>query len=240
MGRRRKNKALPIQDIADGCMKALENAEDLVQEARLLLEAGHAPRAYGLSHLALEELAKISMLFRAGSQIQAGIEVDWARLYKRFRSHKHKWWSRAITEYALDEEADGHGDVERLFRSIGETGNRLTLKEAAFYVDLYEGFFVAPKERIDHSAAAALIESANAQVRFFRQTLPAVLKSYSEPLSDEMRNLVELVSSGSLSAEESVAVIELMRDALRAKRGDSDGQSDVDIGPDSGAGSAAG
>jgi AbiV family abortive infection protein len=67
-----------------------ENACSLIKESDLLLTNGYHARAYSLAHFAREELSKCFMLHAAANKLLAGVDVDWKKLMRRFRSHQQK------------------------------------------------------------------------------------------------------------------------------------------------------
>ena len=219
-----------LNDVADGCRKALTNAQDLLADAALLFDAGRFPRAFALAQVAQEELAKIPMLYRAGSEIHAGHPVDWDRLGRRFRSHKHKSWAGAITEFA-----HGPGDetvkerIERLKEAIAATPEQLRRKEQALYVDINAGGFVAPSEVITQEEASDLIRRVQANADFYAQTLPDNLAGFAREMTDEERRVLDMTHALLRdSSEESFLNISAMlrragvrvRDAVRDREHD--------------------
>ena len=71
---------LTVKQIERGRAEILSNARALVGEAQILLRHKRYARAYALSHLASEELAKLPMLVRAAVEAACGASVDWKRL----------------------------------------------------------------------------------------------------------------------------------------------------------------
>ena len=59
-----------VDELLIGGSKALANAQDLLSDARLLLENSRIARAYALAQLAQEELGKIPMLYRIAAEIR--------------------------------------------------------------------------------------------------------------------------------------------------------------------------
>lgn len=74
---------LTLKQLDTGIAAAFSNAESLIEEAMVLLQSGFHARAYTLSHIAREELAKITMFYTTGLRILAGKPVDWKKLYRR-------------------------------------------------------------------------------------------------------------------------------------------------------------
>lgn len=82
--------ALSVAQIEEGRVAVIENARDLLEEAKLLLSHGRHARAYSLAHLACEEAQKEAMLTRAGLESARGIDVDWSKLHRRLHDHVEK------------------------------------------------------------------------------------------------------------------------------------------------------
>ena len=86
----RQIKDVSFDELLSGAQMALENAKSLAAEASILYEAKFFSRSYALGHLAREELAKVSMLYRAAIHVLIGDQPDWRKLSKRFHGHKQK------------------------------------------------------------------------------------------------------------------------------------------------------
>ncbi len=61
---------LSITQIFTASTKIMENAQELVEEAELLLEHDRNARAYALAHLATEELIKVQLLLPVACKSQ--------------------------------------------------------------------------------------------------------------------------------------------------------------------------
>jgi AbiV family abortive infection protein len=68
---------LTVDQVIRGCEKLGSNAHSLIEESTTLRKSGSFARAYALAHLASEEAAKISMLFRCGILVIMGNPVNW-------------------------------------------------------------------------------------------------------------------------------------------------------------------
>jgi AbiV family abortive infection protein len=82
--------ALSLPEIENLRALVLENATELLDEAKLLFEHERYARACALSHLSSEELAKLPMLAGVGVRICRGLEVNWPKFHKKFSSHAAK------------------------------------------------------------------------------------------------------------------------------------------------------
>jgi len=90
--------AQPELDQVLGFMDAmLQNARDLIHEARLLFENRRWARAYTLAHTAAEELAKYFLVMTASFELAVGSRLDWRGLIREAERHPTK--IRALLAY---------------------------------------------------------------------------------------------------------------------------------------------
>ncbi|MCC8957268.1 AbiV family abortive infection protein [Bradyrhizobium sp. Pear77] len=85
-----KDQALSIAEISTAMGACLANSQELLEEAALLVEAGHTARAFFLYYTASEELAKFFIFEAAGKRVALGDPPNWRRFWQRFRSHDSK------------------------------------------------------------------------------------------------------------------------------------------------------
>ena len=143
--------ALTPKQAAQGAHLCFVNTNELLIDARILAKEGRLCRALSVTVLALEELAKISELYRVAIESQLSSDaVDWKAFWKEFNYHKPK-----------QKRATAYGNV---IRGIAGEGNGLSnplpyksyfsddtfghldkAKQKNFYVDFVDGKFVAPK-----------------------------------------------------------------------------------------------
>lgn len=139
------------RQIADGMHACYSNAVGLLDDARLLVSHARPARALSLSILALEELAKITMVCDAAA---FGGDVDaWKEFWKEFGRHGPKQEKGA--EYGtLMEEAFDSSPYTLTF-SEGIARHLEQLKQSGFYVDCIDGEFRSPA-RLGAQAAEVL------------------------------------------------------------------------------------
>ena len=204
-----------LRELVSGAEKIFENAESLINEARLLMANGFFIRALVLHQISLEECAKIEILGAWATGLVMGHQVDMKKLESVVASHARKNRSNAyFLELSEEEElALEAGDTEaaiKAFRELHEKFHRKanTAKNAALYVDFKDGKFVAPNERITPEMAA---ETASLNEEF---------------LGISFRN-VELLRKLEASPEihsEWAALFEKMAEELKAKYPDNPGK----------------
>lgn len=148
---------LTLQQLDAGVDAALANARSLIEEAKLLLGGGFHARAYTLSHIAREELAKVTMLYTSGLRMLAEHPVDWSKLHKRLRDHKSKLTSDALMSFVS---APGAVEAVQLETMLAGTNTRNEWKNESLYIALKEGNFKTPSEMITRNKAERTIALA--------------------------------------------------------------------------------
>jgi len=139
---------LTIEQIATGIKECLENAETLVEDARVLLEANCPARASFALLAADQELGKVNVLLSMAQMLPQD-QARWRLMWKRFRGHEAKIvWANMFGTSEL---------VEPRFSSILELAEKdwLTsaphlesLRQLCLYVDYSESEkrWLSPRE----------------------------------------------------------------------------------------------
>lgn len=143
--------ALTPEQAAQGSHLCFVNTNELLIDARLLAKEGRLCRALSVTVLALEELAKISELYRVAIESQlASDAVDWKAFWKEFIYHKPK--QKRATAYGnvikgVSGESDGLTNPlpYKSYFSDETFGHLDKAKQKNFYVDFADGRFVAPR-----------------------------------------------------------------------------------------------
>jgi len=147
-----KTPRLSAIELASLSLAALENAQGLLEDARLLLASGRSARAYSLAALALEEYAKHVMTLAAIGRVVS--EPDyWSRFWRRFRDHSEKadLGKMMVSEWGL---SFVYTD-ERLEADVRAA---LLGKTRALYVDWADDGLALPWEAVTTSQATELIQ----------------------------------------------------------------------------------
>lgn len=157
-----KDKLL-FAELVRGAELALDNAEQLFEEAELLRERKHFARSVFLHQISMEECAKVDMIGEAATSLILGHPVNLKRLVNGMRDHKQKNFVNSYmsgvseAEKAAQENNDVKEGIEAFKKWQGEIHLFLnTAKNASMYVDFVDGEFVAPVERIDEQGALAI------------------------------------------------------------------------------------
>ncbi|MBU2008362.1 MAG: AbiV family abortive infection protein [Chloroflexi bacterium] len=145
----------------------LQNAEELIGEADILLQAGKYARATGLCIIAMEELGKRTTLWRA---IGFGEdETEWKAFWRRFRQHEVK------ISYILSEKYSVVMDprrFEEFERQAAQAGVLTSARKYAFYVDVLRGKPHLPSASFTKKKAVTAFKSAHAHLRLHQELYP--------------------------------------------------------------------
>lgn len=160
-------KSLSVGQIESARVKLLDNARELVEEAELLLANGAFARAYALSHLACEEMAKIPMLIRAATDTLMGVEFDWPHLMGRLRSHPAKIRGILFADFLFDPDMESDADLKRLKENLASVADLNNLKNSSLYVDLSEDGIRKPSEFISEDLARAFVKQGRSRLTSF-------------------------------------------------------------------------
>ncbi len=155
---------MTAENLADGRQKVREHAKELWQEAKILRKANHNSRAYTLAHLAMEELARLFLLFGAELKLIAGDELDTKLLEKQLRSHKLKVMQTAVITRPIPQNLGGPAALSRVRQAAKEVEMFNGLKNDSLYVGLSRGEFKKPTEVITAKLADATIKFADSRL----------------------------------------------------------------------------
>lgn len=144
-------------EIADGISAAQANALRLIEDAKLLADAGRFPSAAALAILAIEERGKVIILKRMAIVPEDKLKEIW----RDYRSHRAKnaGWAMPLLL------ADGARTMKDFAPLVDKKADHATmldaLKQVAFYTDcLGEKHWSKPEEVIEPDLARVLIEIA--------------------------------------------------------------------------------
>ena len=187
----------------------IENADDLLSEADLLLELNHHARAFFLATIAAEELGKIHLCL----DIMSGQQVAPGHWKKAWTNHREK----LSTTHAL-EAAFLRDDVVANFQAwLGgdEVGPWAEGKMAALYVDLdADGHVRRPRDTTAGDAAKA-IGRGQAASRLLHTVLDPVTPEILDALPAQLE-ILDAVIGGLIDEEDPEGSILLVRETLAA------------------------
>jgi len=136
---------LTIEQLKEGRLKALQNAESLIREASILLDNDYRARALFLSQVSGEELAKYVILTSALVEVALNPDsFNWRKFWRRYLSHKEKCRTILALEDLMLTEID---DFPAYLRNLPEIVSDLeTGRQAALYSDYIDNHFFAPTD----------------------------------------------------------------------------------------------
>lgn len=173
----------PREDLLALIQVSLRNAGDLLDDARLLLDAGRPPRAHALATLALEEIGKASLCMLAllpvpepfyGSSSKGGFWVAW-------QDHAAKLgWALGFLGLIVREPAGPA--IEAVERLQGAARDGHLRKLDGFYVDYRDGKILSPAQ-VSAAEARQIADDARALLEV------AAASWLTDGLADRMRDL---------------------------------------------------
>ncbi|KIU46022.1 MULTISPECIES: AbiV family abortive infection protein [Bradyrhizobium] len=154
-----KDQALSIAEISAAMESCLANSQELLEEATLLVKAGHTARAFFLYYTASEELAKFFIFEAVGKRIALGNPPNWRRFWQRLRSHDSKLAHIEVRARIplRDEKLENH---ELALSGLDLLSNFGALpRNATLYVDLDPNQSFRKPSDIDWTVALSSIEA---------------------------------------------------------------------------------
>ncbi len=161
-------KALSIPQVLSAFSKALENAQELIEDAELLLENNRYPRAFALAHLASEELIKSQLLFPVALVLARDRPVDWKKIHRVLRNHQVKIEGIILLDFVFEPPSDGIYQASKLsqrMRAVRDINNR---KNYSLYASQVDHEYFKPSELIDDQAAIACVSDARGLLQEFQ------------------------------------------------------------------------
>lgn len=149
--------ALTFQKLEHAYIVTYENAKELLEESKLLLENKRYARAYFLAQICYEEIAKLPIIYQEATRSFYRETHDWKRFYKRLRNHEDKNRMNIVSErlFISEERYEEH------FKDVnGRTKMVNTLKNASLYSDLDVKNFFKPSDMVKEESAKSRIRVA--------------------------------------------------------------------------------
>lgn len=181
---------MTVEDVTALRNACIENASELIEEARILAERSRWARAFELAYFAREELAKADLLAVTLHMLFADPDsVDWDRFRKRWEDHKSKSRDAIFTDF-LAEEIFVLGKLAGVELEVQKEGDQAAAlrkkREAALYVDVRNGV-QKPSTTISEGDARSAIETAERQLGIAIE----MGKEYAELTPERARELIE-------------------------------------------------
>ncbi len=140
--------------ILKGFQNCIQNAQELCEEAELLLNNKRYARAYALTLICFEEIGKLLVLL-GGAYHGPRDKALWRKFWKRFRSHALKRTRVSLMEMLSLSSVT----PEQTFREMKFEPETEGLKQSALYVDYRDGDITRPSELWGESSRS-LVETA--------------------------------------------------------------------------------
>lgn len=197
---------LKANDIIEGALKTVRNAQQLCDESNLLHQHKMFARSYALSHLAREEVAKSAMLFKVAIDRLLDRQIDWKKVDRRFRNHKEKIVNDRAFTHILFGRMEKQLDPKILFNSgtIEYTNAR---KNASLYVDWSGGKFHSPEESVSERQSARNLSIAMYRAALMSKVIPSLVE-HEQKTKDELAKIFPI--------EEMMQFAHELQDAIKA------------------------
>jgi len=166
------------ENIINGMKKSFNNADSLLQEADILKSNKKFARAYTLSQLAIEELAKIPMLFDLWIKRINEYDIDYEQFNNNFKHHPEKTkisiaWEIAFFKLYKEHSGEDWADNaikkgEELITKIDELNK---LKNESLYVSIKNEDFQSPNETIDEEKFNSIYGTALLRKMMFKNLI---------------------------------------------------------------------
>ncbi|WHX62768.1 AbiV family abortive infection protein [Peribacillus frigoritolerans] len=163
---------LSVAQLQEAYTKIFKNAEELLEEAKILFDNGKLTRSFTLSHLAYEELAKLPMVYHTATNVYFKKQVNWKTFRRRFQDHKEKIRSMILLLSMIVGTKIGKEEYENMNQFV-EAANEL--KNQSLYTGFYDNMFQQPSECVSKESVELSYQSATKIFNFFSQ------KQYHKP-----------------------------------------------------------
>lgn len=185
-----------ISELARGASLAFANAVDLFQEAKALSASGARSRALFLHQVSLEECGKIEMIGWWATRYLMGTPVDFSKMAARLSNHRAKNFANAYmlplceTQQKARAEADWHREHEAFKEQQAAFHQQSNdNKNASLYVDLVDGVFVTPSDRITEEMLQAVAQDNEVLIDLMRPKVDMLTSWKKKP--DAVRKSLE-------------------------------------------------
>lgn len=168
------NSTIKINEIKKGIRCCIENANDLIYEAEVLLNNKIIARTHSLSQLAMEEAGKSMMLYDLYNSLQMGkrVEFDFKTFRKKFRDHKWKTFKTNLIDFMMFAENEKINDLEEFSKTTFEEikkikdGHYDNLKNNSLYVSIENDRFLKPSEIFNENEVTDFFLLTKSKIEF--------------------------------------------------------------------------
>ncbi|MEV5720839.1 AbiV family abortive infection protein [Amycolatopsis mediterranei] len=208
-----KKLALTGPQLAELTQAALDNSVQLLEDARVLINAERWPRAYALSVLAGEEFGKFYSCVVAFSYKHED-EPRWQKFWKDFTRHEPKFtnWAGQFVD-SLDWSPPGTDDdgawLEAWNKRHELAAVGLKEKMSALYVDFESNQTKTPSRSITADAAKSMFHTVSTVVEQAKNIFKGDLTPMIE-IADRLRGKIARLESANTQDEREAASKELL------------------------------
>lgn len=166
---------LNIKTLKLGIIKNLRNSQELIDEAEILFKNKKYARTYFLSHIAIEESSKCTMLLKIIAFYIWEEEIDIKNVKKRYSNHKEKIKNFELLKILVDEKDYCSIDLDKQIKILNNSKNE------SLYVNWSnENEFILPSEIFDKKDAKEKLDSALNYVKLFTSILINLIQNDEE------------------------------------------------------------
>lgn len=161
-------KPLSINQILTACSKIMENAQELIEEAQLLLEHNKYARAFALAHLATEELIKFNLLIPVAAELARNHNINWKEIGTRLTNHHVKIRGAMLIDFMRKSPQGGVFQASELSEQMNTSARVNDMKNHSLYASQVGQDFFKPSELIDDQPAIACVSHARELLHIYR------------------------------------------------------------------------
>ncbi|WP_304141338.1 AbiV family abortive infection protein [Mesoflavibacter zeaxanthinifaciens] len=166
---------LEIDNLKEGILKNINNAQELIDEAEILYENEKYARAYLLSHFAIEESSKCGMLLKIIAFKIWNEKIDIKTVRKGFINHKEKIKNFKLLEIFNE---------NKIFDLKTEIGKLNDFKNQSIYVNwTNENEFIMPNEIFNKEMTEEMIQKSLEYVKLYTKISIQLINNEAEIFS---------------------------------------------------------
>lgn len=180
---------LGIDQLKAARLKALQNAEELINEASILFNNGCWARVVFLSQVGAEEIGKYIMLTSALVEVIVNpVSFSWKKFWRRYLSHTAKSQNILLFEDIMLTNIDNfpaYFKEQRRIVSDLEKGRQISL-----YSDYIENNFYSPTELFSGKIATDALRWAKNRLRLIKELENKSIFRLDEMTKEEVREYI--------------------------------------------------
>ncbi|WP_415060740.1 AbiV family abortive infection protein [Flavobacterium sp.] len=196
---------MPITEdnLLEAVEKAIQNAQDLYEEAIILKNHGKIARAYTLFQFSIEEIGKASMTFHFAMHGNLENEKDCSKFLRNFRDHKIKTEVAQGIDFMFVMISESSEFTKSILQNFLEKNNKLSLnlsndkKNYSLYTSFIKKKFYKPNEVILAKDLDEIESYANLRLKIARPFFNLGIKNFGLLLeSKHLLNEEEAIEEG--------------------------------------------